>query len=48
MFPPPSKHNDDKDKSAKVDTRYYDELFIKIKDQESEEFKDSESIGRFK
>lgn len=28
---------------AKVDTRYYDELFVKI--QESDEFKDEESFG---
>ena len=34
--------------SARVDTRYYDELFIKVKDQESEEFKDVEALGNFK
>lgn len=31
-------------KTPKIDTRYYDELFQKIKDQESEEFNDSESL----
>ncbi|CAF0712043.1 unnamed protein product [Brachionus calyciflorus] len=31
-------------KTPKVDTRYYDELFKRIKDQESEEFNDPEAL----
>jgi hypothetical protein len=43
-----SKDNDPNGKERdekKVDTKYYDELFKKIKDQEAEEFNDPESIG---
>ncbi|RNA19736.1 nucleolar 9 [Brachionus plicatilis] len=39
-----TKNEDDDQKVAKVDTRYYDELFTKIKDQESDEFNDAESL----
>ena len=39
-----NKKEDDDQKAPKLDTRYYDELFKKIKDQESEEFNDSESL----
>lgn len=39
------KFNKTNDKeTAKVDTRYYDELFTRIK--EDEEFKDEESLGK--
>lgn len=41
-----SKNRDEKDPSAnKVDTKYYDELFRSIKDKETEEFNDPESLG---
>jgi hypothetical protein len=32
------------EKESKVDTRYYDELFTKIKDDQ--EFKDAEELGK--
>ncbi len=43
-----SRRNNDKEKNGdeatRVDTRYYDELFVKIR--ESDEFKDEESLGK--
>ena len=39
------KQTDEKD-SNKVDTRYYDELFKKIKDDENNEFNDPEALGK--
>ena len=33
------------EKGPKIDTKYYDELFMRIKDENSEEFADKESLG---
>lgn len=41
------KQTDEKD-SNKVDTRYYDELFKKIKDDENNEFNDPEALGKIR
>lgn len=41
-----SKKTDSKSESNKVDTRYYDELFKRLKDDESDEFNDKEASGK--
>ena len=41
-----SKKTDSKSDSNKVDTRYYDELFKRLKDDESDEFNDKEALGK--
>ncbi len=41
-----SKFRKNEEKGPKVDTKYYDELFSRIKDEDSDEFKDAESLGK--
>jgi len=33
-------------KENKVETRFYDELFLRLKDSDSDEFKEQESLGK--
>ena len=40
-----SKFRQNEEKGPKVDTKYYDELFTRIKDTDSDEFNDEESLG---
>ena len=35
------------EKGPKIDTKYYDELFMRIKDENSDEFNDKESLGKY-
>ncbi len=41
MFPKVNRGGD----QPRIDTRYFDELFLKIKEEESEEFRDPEALG---
>ena len=34
-------------KENKIETRYYDELFLRLKDPDSDEFADPESLGKY-